>query len=129
MLRYGRLMILMLSFGVAACSPREPLDVTNPDASVKIPAMKKAVREHDISALRQLVKDLSSDDPAVRFYAIGALQRLTGKQYGYAYYDDEEQRQAAVARWQQWLAEQEGHEASSRPLSEDSRLVGSGSGG
>lgn len=128
MLRYGRIVILSLCLGVAACATREPLNVTNPDASVKIPAMKKAVREHDITALRQLVKDLSSDDPAVRFYAIEALHRLTGNQYGYAYYDDEEQRQDAVARWQHWLAEQESHEASSRPPAEDSRLVG-GSGG
>ncbi|HZN63931.1 MAG TPA: HEAT repeat domain-containing protein [Tepidisphaeraceae bacterium] len=88
----------------AGCTaPRPPLVVTDPDPSVKIPAFKKAVRKKDRGAVRQLVKDLDSDDPAVRFYAIGALERMTGQQLGYRYYDDETGRSPAIARWQNWL--------------------------
>ena len=82
-------------------------DVRNPDPSGKIPAIKAAVEEHDPAAVRQLVKDLDSDDGAVRFFAIEALERLTGETFAYHYYDDEDERRPAVLRWRQWLAEWE----------------------
>jgi hypothetical protein len=34
------------------------------------------------------------------------LQRLTGETYGYRYYDDDERRKPAVARWNDWLQTQ-----------------------
>jgi hypothetical protein len=77
--------------------------VTDPDPSVKIPAYKKAVRKHDKAAIRQLVKDLENDDPAVRLYAIHALQEMTGETFGYRYFETDEQRKPAVRKWQQWL--------------------------
>jgi hypothetical protein len=91
----------------AGCTaPRGPLVVTDPDPSVKIPAIKKAVRTRDRAAARQLVADLDSDDPAVRFYAINGLERMTGERFGYDYYADESQRQPAVGRWHDWLKAQ-----------------------
>ena len=97
-----------LACGPAGCTaPRRPLVVTDPDPSVKIPAYKKAVRQNDRDAVRQLVADLESDDPAVRLYAASALRRLTSENFGYRYYDGEEQRRAAVARWRQWLEARE----------------------
>ena len=81
--------------------------VTDPDPSVKIPAYKKAVRERDDDAAPQLVADLESDDPAVRLFAIEALERVTGETFGYRYFDDEEDRRASVAKWQAWLNERE----------------------
>ena len=86
-------------------APRPPLSVTNPDPSVKIPAIEKAVREKDQSAVPQLVKDLDSDDPAVRFYANHALGILTGQNFGYRYFDDETRREPAASKWRQWLAD------------------------
>jgi hypothetical protein len=93
---------------VAAClaggctAPRGPLVVTDPDPSVKIPAIKNAVRKKDRGAVKQLVADLESDDPAVRFYAINGLQRITGQRLGYDYYADDDARRPAVRRWQDW---------------------------
>lgn len=84
--------------------PSRPIVVTDSDPTVKIPAYKRAVRKKDAAAVRQLVADLESDDPAVRLYAINALERLTGERFDYRYYDGEEQRRAAVGRWRQWLA-------------------------
>lgn len=93
---------------VAGCTaPQGPLVVTDPDPSVKIPAIKKAVRKHDRAAVRQLVTDLDSDDPAVRFYAISGLSRITGERFDYDYYADEDGRKAAVLRWREWLAAKE----------------------
>jgi|SRR2546430_2230753 len=92
------------TFASAGCvHPRAPVVVTDPDPSVKIPAYKQAVRRKDRAAVRQLVTDLDSDDPAVRLYAIGALERLTGERMGYRYFDTDEARRTAVERWQQWL--------------------------
>jgi hypothetical protein len=78
--------------------------VTNPDPSVKIPAIQNAVREKDQRVVPQLIKDLDSDDPAVRLYANHALETLTGQNFGYRYFADDAERAVAVKRWQQWLA-------------------------
>jgi hypothetical protein len=94
--------------GASGCTaPSGPRTVGDPDPGVKIPAIKTAVDRHDLSAARQLVADLQNDDPAVRFYAISGLYRLTGQNFGYVYYDDEATRLPAVRRWQKWLADQE----------------------
>jgi hypothetical protein len=89
---------------IAGCTePTGPRTVANPDIAVKVPAIKEAVETKDADAAPQLVKDLESDDPAVRFYAIGGLRRLTGQDFGYQYFADRECRQPAVEKWQQWL--------------------------
>jgi hypothetical protein len=103
---FRSLYLLAASFVLGACAaPRPPLVVTDPDPSVKIPAIQKAVNERDMSVLPQLVKDLDNDDPAVRFYANHALEVLTGQRLGFRYYDDDSQRAPAIARWKQWLNE------------------------
>jgi hypothetical protein len=81
------------------------LVVSDPDPSVKIPAIQKAVREKDRSVVPQLIKDLDSDDAAVRMYANHALQELTGQNFGFRYYDDDVEREPAVQRWKRWLSE------------------------
>lgn len=96
--------LLMIAGGCAP--PRTPASVTHPDASVKIRGIKRSVRQGDRSVLPYLVADLDSDDPAVRFYAIEALQQLTGEDLGYRYYDDLVERQPAIERWKAWLQAQ-----------------------
>src|SRR4051794_2961993 len=93
-------------YGAAGGGPGPQKAINNPDPSGKIPAMKEAVRVHDLRAAPQLVKDLESDDGAVRFYAIEALHRLTGETFGYVYYQDEAQREPALKKWKDWLARQ-----------------------
>jgi hypothetical protein len=103
-MRFCHVVSILLPLLAGACSaPRQPRVVTNPDASGKIPAIKRAVERKDLSAAAQLVKDLDSDDPAVRFYSIEGLQRLTGETFGYEFYNDEDQRSPAIKRWQAWL--------------------------
>ena len=102
-MRFGFSIILSL---VAACAaPRPPLVVSDPDPSVKIPAMEKAVRQRDLGAVPQLIKDLASDDAAVRLFANHALEELTGQRFGFEYFAGEDKREEAVKRWQQWLAQ------------------------
>jgi hypothetical protein len=97
---------LALAFTAGCGGPPPVRDVTNPDPSGKIPAIVEAVRRGDRRALNQLVKDLDNDDPAVRFYAIEGLRRLTGQTFNYRYYDGEDERQPAIQAWKQWLAKQ-----------------------
>jgi len=90
---------LMLSAG---CVPRPASSISDPDPIISIPAIKQA--SHDgPDAVRALVERLDSDDPAIRFYAIRSLQKLTGQTLGYRYYDDAEERRPAVEQWQRWL--------------------------
>lgn len=89
---------------VVGCAGEGPkLDIRSEDPAESIPAIKKAARVNDASAIPQLVKDLDSDDPAIRFYAIGALQRITGEDFGYKYFEDDAARKPAREKWQKWL--------------------------
>jgi hypothetical protein len=89
---------------ITACSPpRDPISVKSSDPTLKIPAIKQDVRERNTTDVAQMVKDLDSDDPAVRFYSIEGLRRLTGDTFGYHYYDDDAQRRPAVMRWEEWM--------------------------
>jgi hypothetical protein len=94
---------------MAGCGePRGPLSVKSDDPTLKIPAIKEDVRERNRRDVPQMVKDLNDDDPAVRFYAIEGLRRLTGDTFEYHYYDDEDDRRPAIQRWRQWLAQRHG---------------------
>jgi hypothetical protein len=90
---------------IAGCDapPIKPV-LTDPDPSIKIPAIELAVQRNDRSAIPVLIKSLESDDPAIRFYANNALRKLTGQDFGFLYYADDELRRPAVKRWQAWLA-------------------------
>ena len=57
----------------------------------------------DAGAVHRLVELLDDDDRGVRLYTILALERLTGRTYGYVYYASQSERDAAVARWRDAL--------------------------
>ena len=98
-----RAIAVFLSLLAGGCFPREPEQIGAVDPSSNIPAIQRAVREKDYKAIPALVGQLDSDDPAVRFYAIEALEKLTGQTLGYQYYDEPDQRKAAIRRWREWL--------------------------
>ena len=84
------------------CIPQETRSVGAVDPSNSIPAIRDAARKNDRSAIPALVKQLESDDSAVRFYAIKALRDLTGQTLEYHYFDDSDERKPALLRWQAW---------------------------
>ena len=96
---------------VPGCGPRPRQVVTNPDPAGKVPAIEKAVQEHDTSVVPQLVKDLDSDDPAVRFYAIYGLRKLTNQDFGYQFFLDQDERKPYVVKWNQWLSDWQAHQS------------------
>jgi hypothetical protein len=93
--------------GAGGCSePAGPRTVASEELTIKVPAIKEAARRQDLLAAPQLVKDLESDDAAVRLYAIKGLRKIAGQEFGYVYYAEVEQRRPAVMKWRQWLRQQ-----------------------
>ena len=83
-----------------ACAPSALEGTFNsPDPAAKLNAIRRAGIERDRSAIPRLIEQLDSDDPSVRMFAIGALDRITGTRLGYNYYDPPAERRAAVDRW------------------------------
>ena len=94
--------------GVGCTAARPKPDIKDADPSVSIPGIKIAADRRDRTKSAELVKALESDDPAIRFFAIGALVKITGgERFGYEYYYDEEQRKPSIAKWQEWLKGQQ----------------------
>lgn len=83
-----------------ACGPSATeggFESANPAA--RMYAIEQAARAGDRSAVRDLIEQLDSDDPGVRFLAISALERLSGETYGYRHYDPAVDRRDAIGRW------------------------------
>jgi len=82
----------------SAAQSRAQLQSPNPVDRAK--AAVVAAEQKDRDAVHALIGLLDDPDIAVRLYAIAALRRLTGNDYGYRYYASDADRAAAVARWQ-----------------------------
>ncbi len=78
------------------------------DPGERIAATIRAAERRDMSVLPLLVQRLEDPESDVRFYAILALQRLTGETLGYRFYDSAEKRSQAARRWQEWLQRRAG---------------------
>ncbi len=98
------LSFILLSFTGCQFAALGRPTLTSHDPALKIPAMKRAARHHDFAALPLLIKALSSQDSAIRFYAIYALHKITEHEFGYVYYAPQHQRSRAITRWKKWLA-------------------------
>jgi nicotinamide mononucleotide adenylyltransferase len=98
-------LLLCTAAALCGCSGYTgPRSVVNPDPAVKIPQIRKAVEAGDRSVIPQLIQDLDSNDAAVRFYAIEALQRLTDEDFEYDWTAvDRHVRAPAIRRWQKYL--------------------------
>ena len=77
------------------------------------------------AALEMLVSRLEDEDDAVRFFAIIALEKMTGSRLGYEYHGPEHDRLRAVQTWRRYLAQQ----AASQPASTSAGQVPSSAGG
>src|SRR4051794_11618139 len=92
--------------GAGCTGPGPVVGLRSDEVAGRIPAMKLAAEKRDRSAVPSLIDLLASDDSAERFYAIEALQRITGQTLDYHYYDTDANRAAAIERWKAWLATQ-----------------------
>lgn len=93
------LTIGILSLMVGCTPPPSEGNFGSPDPSAKLYAIRRAGESRDRKAVRPLVQELASDDPAVRLFAIYALEQITGTRLGYNPYSDEIERRKAIGRW------------------------------
>lgn len=92
-------------------------DIHDPDPAAKIPALVEASESPSAEELRAMVRALGHDDVAVRMFAIESLQRVTGGETrGFRAFDPPEQRDAAVERWEAWLAARDGDTGVTGPV-------------
>ncbi|GMV98585.1 MAG: HEAT repeat domain-containing protein [Phycisphaerae bacterium] len=108
---------VLLSVGCGPPRTPYPAALLSERPEERVAAIKHAARVGDQSAVPLLVDRLEDDDEAVRFYAILALEKLTGTRRGYDYGGPETQRWRAVEQWRRYLRERTGAgpPAGSRP--------------
>jgi HEAT repeat protein len=78
-------------------------NIQSADAGERILAIQAAGQAKDQSAVPLLVDRLEDEDDAVRFFAILALDRITGQRLGFDYAQPPSRRAAAVERWRRYV--------------------------
>ncbi len=68
-------------------------------------AIRFAGETGDRQAVPLLVDRLEDEDDAVRFFAIIALERITGDRFGYDYARPASQRAKSVEQWRTYVSE------------------------
>ncbi|HEY7117341.1 MAG TPA: HEAT repeat domain-containing protein [Tepidisphaeraceae bacterium] len=107
MSRHAGLILILLALGPLACrGPAPAPSLSSNDPQARILGIRQAASQNDRAALPQLVQALDDEDPAVRLFAIGALEKFAGDRFGYEYYFDEDQRKPSLERWRAWLERQ-----------------------
>ena len=87
------------------CNVNRPVraNIQSPDAAQRIRAIKNAADSGDVAAVPLIVDRLEDEDQAVQFFAILALERLTGKRLGYEVGQPSSERVAAIDRWRAYV--------------------------
>jgi len=83
------------------------------DIALRIRAIKWAGENKITAAVPLLVDRLAEQDRSVRFFAINALQRITGTNHGFDYKAGTDSRNRAIQRWRRVISK------SSRPSDSD----------
>lgn len=100
--------VCLAALMLSGCGAREAdlyARLQHEDPSVRIEAMRQAVRLGDDAALPYLVENLNDSDADVRLFAIVALERMTGERMSYEHYAPAGRRRESIERWRRWLSE------------------------
>lgn len=95
-------LVLGVAGGPAGCAAERPgarAGFASATPTERLVATRQAAANRDWESIPNLITGLESDDSAVRFMSIGALNRLTGKRYGYRHDAPPWERAAGVERW------------------------------
>ena len=91
---------------MAGCAqPMKLDDIQSHDALIRVKAIRAASERGDKRAIPLLVDRLEDENQAVRFYAILALEHLTGLRLGYRYDAPPESQPQAIARWREFASQ------------------------
>jgi len=89
---------------VGGCTdPSTVVGFDEADPGARIRAIQQASGQEDRQSLGKLIEALDSDDPAVRFLAVRALEKRTGQTFGYEHFASRSDREAAMKSWQDWF--------------------------
>lgn len=105
------LSISLLASAISGCqsSAARRQELNSTYAPTRARAVVASAEAGDATAVHKLVDLLEDEDRGVRMYAIIALRRLCGVDYGFEYYAPEVERQAAVDRWREAIRAGEVH--------------------
>jgi hypothetical protein len=120
------LTLLLGGGGLAGCAGIKPdrPDIQSDDANRRILAIRVAGQTKDRNAVPLLVDRLEDEDEAVRFFAILALERITGQRFGYDYGRSSGDRAPAVQRWRDYVRRKEhliAADGAATPVGEEKR--------
>ncbi len=73
------------------------------DPSARLEGVIEAGQSQDPQAVPYLIDRLTDSEQDVRFFAILALDRITGQTLGYRHYAPLAERLEAAQRWREWL--------------------------
>jgi hypothetical protein len=94
----------LLTWGCNAPRLQPRIDADQP--AQRVPAFIDAAQQPDAQTTVQLIEALDDDDPAVRAFAAESLERATGQDFGYRFYQAPQHRSSAIERWRQWHQQQ-----------------------
>lgn len=77
-------------------------DIQSEDAGNRILAIHASGEAGDHKSVPLLVDRLEDEDEGVRFFAILALERITGERLGYDYANPIDKRRKAIERWRSY---------------------------
>jgi len=95
-------LFVFCSFGCAS-TPRFRANIQSEDPAERILAIRAAANARDAQSVPLLVDRLEDEDAAVRFFAILALEKITGRRFGYDYAKPDAGRCKAVAKWRAYV--------------------------
>lgn len=99
----GLVLILGISSG-CGLGPRNFRKIQHPAPLVRARALSLGDQRSSSQVVPALVARLNDADPVVRLAAHEELKKRTGQDFGYVPWAEEPERQAAVARWKDWLS-------------------------
>lgn len=91
---------------LSACSSQPAFlrdDIQSENPAHRILAIRAAAEARDGRSVPLLVDRLEDEDRAVRFFAIIALDKITGHRFGYDYGKPDADRRKAVERWRAYV--------------------------
>ncbi len=91
--------VIVLTALPACQQPASEGGFDSADPASKLYAIRRADGPADADKIPNLIEQLNSDDPAVRMYAIVALERVTGTRLDFDPYAPAYERDAAVRNW------------------------------
>ncbi|MFO0972854.1 MAG: HEAT repeat domain-containing protein [Phycisphaerae bacterium] len=94
---------LLLALAAGCGSQAQRAGIQSLEPGERIRAIRSAGEARDAAAVPLLIDRLDDEDEAVRFFAILALERITGTRMGYDYRMWGAARVAAIERWRDAL--------------------------